>query len=104
LVGRGKALELILTADRLTADQALTLGLVDHMVPDLELPSFALDFARELAHRPAAVVRAVKEAVLRGLADGSAAGHQAERTGMAICRRMPTSSETRQQFVNSSAT
>lgn len=37
LVGRGKATELMLTADMLTATQALELGLVNHVVPAAEL-------------------------------------------------------------------
>ncbi len=44
LVGRGKALELLLTADPVKADEALRLGLVNHVVPLAEL----LDFCRAL--------------------------------------------------------
>ena len=44
LVGRGKALELMLTADPIKADEALRLGLVNHVVPLGEL----LDFSRAL--------------------------------------------------------
>lgn len=44
LVGRAKALELMLTADQVRADEALRLGLVNHVVPPAEL----LDFCRQL--------------------------------------------------------
>jgi enoyl-CoA hydratase len=44
LIGKGKALELLLTADQVKADEALRLGLVNHVVPQAEL----LDFCRQL--------------------------------------------------------
>lgn len=44
LVGKGKALELLLTADQVKADEALRLGLANHVVPQAEL----LDFCRRL--------------------------------------------------------
>lgn len=47
LIGKGKALELLLTADMVKADEALRLGLVNHVVPAAEL----LDFTRALLGR-----------------------------------------------------
>lgn len=47
LIGKGKALELLLTADMLKADEALRLGLVNHVVPQAEL----LNFTRQLLQR-----------------------------------------------------
>ncbi|HET9505863.1 MAG TPA: enoyl-CoA hydratase-related protein [Hymenobacter sp.] len=44
LVGKGKALELLLTADQVKADEALRLGLANHVVPQAEL----LDFSKAL--------------------------------------------------------
>jgi enoyl-CoA hydratase len=40
LIGKGKALELLLTADQVKADEALRLGLVNHVVPQAELLAF----------------------------------------------------------------
>ncbi|HEX8349204.1 MAG TPA: enoyl-CoA hydratase-related protein, partial [Hymenobacter sp.] len=40
LIGKGKALELMLTGDPIKADEALRLGLVNHVVPAAELLSF----------------------------------------------------------------
>ncbi|WP_139925545.1 enoyl-CoA hydratase/isomerase family protein [Hymenobacter sp. DG01] len=40
LIGKGKAIELLLTADMVKADEALRLGLVNHVVPQAELLSF----------------------------------------------------------------
>ena len=44
LIGKGKAIELLLTADQVKADEALRLGLVNHVVPQAEL----LPFCRQL--------------------------------------------------------
>ena len=44
LIGKGKALELLLTADIIKADEALRLGLANHVVPLAEL----LEFSRQL--------------------------------------------------------
>lgn len=40
LIGKGKALELMLTTDMVKADEALRLGLVNHVVPQAELLTF----------------------------------------------------------------
>jgi enoyl-CoA hydratase len=67
LLGRGKALELILTGARIPADEALRIGLVERVVPAGE----ALAATRELAHTIAAkapvALRYAKEAVVKGL-------------------------------------
>ena len=47
VIGQARALELILTADRMTAEQAYRLGMVNHVVE----PDAVLDRARELADR-----------------------------------------------------
>ncbi|UOR05233.1 enoyl-CoA hydratase-related protein [Hymenobacter aerilatus] len=40
LIGKGKALELLMTTDQVKADEALRLGLVNHVVPAAELLPF----------------------------------------------------------------
>src|SRR6476661_11006788 len=40
LIGKGRAVELLMTADQVKADEALRLGLVNHVVPQAELLSF----------------------------------------------------------------
>lgn len=47
VIGQARALELILTADRMTAEEAYRLGMVNHVVE----PDAVLDRARELADR-----------------------------------------------------
>ncbi len=56
LVGKAKALELMLTADQLKADEALRLGLANHVVPAAELLSFSRQLlARMLSRAPLAL-------------------------------------------------
>ena len=67
LVGRGKALEMILTGARIGAAEALRIGLVERVVPAAEVMSAARDLARELAGRAPVAMRYAKEAVVKGL-------------------------------------
>jgi len=66
-IGRGPALELILTGDAVDAAAALRLGLVHKVVPRERLYAQAEDWARRLMARTPAVLRYAKEAVTRGL-------------------------------------
>jgi 2-(1,2-epoxy-1,2-dihydrophenyl)acetyl-CoA isomerase len=52
LIGTGKARELYYTAAPLDAAQAQTLGIANRVVPDAELASATMDFARKLARGP----------------------------------------------------
>ncbi len=74
LVGVARAKELIFTARKLTASEALDMGLVNHVVPREEL----LPKARELAERIAAqgplAVRAAKRAINGALGLPTSAG------------------------------
>jgi enoyl-CoA hydratase len=67
LIGRGKALEMILTGARIGAAEALRLGLVERVVPAAEVLTAANDLARELAGRAPVALRYAKEAVVKGL-------------------------------------
>lgn len=67
LVGAAKAKELIFTAARLTADQALAIGLVNRVVPAAQLADEALALAREIAAKPPLAVRFAKQAIDKGL-------------------------------------
>ena len=67
LVGRGKALEMILTGARIDAREALRIGLVERVVPAAEVQSAAQTLARTLAERAPIAMRYAKEAVVKGL-------------------------------------
>lgn len=61
LVGPSKAKELYFFSDKLTAQQALEIGLVDRVVPDDKLEEETLKFARRLASGPPVAYRLIKQ-------------------------------------------
>jgi enoyl-CoA hydratase/carnithine racemase len=61
LVGMAKAKELVMTCDELTAEEALALGLVNHVVPPDQLPAATLAFAHKLLDKPPMALRRTKE-------------------------------------------
>jgi len=66
-VGRGKALEMILTAEIITAKEALEIGLVSKIVPRKELMAEAEALAKTVAAKGPIALRFIKEAVNKGL-------------------------------------
>lgn len=70
LVGRHRALELMYLADRLPVEQAQTMGLVNRVVEDVDLPAAALDLATRIAAGPTATLVAMRQAVVAGLQSG----------------------------------
>jgi enoyl-CoA hydratase len=67
LVGRGKALEMILTGARIPADEALRIGLVERVVPAGEALKASTELARAIAAKAPVALRYAKEAVVKGL-------------------------------------
>ena len=61
LVGAGKARELYYTADPLDAAQALSLGVVNRVVPDADLASATMELARKLARGPRIALGLMKQ-------------------------------------------
>src|SRR6266850_783077 len=66
LLGKGKALELICTGDRIGAAEAERIGLVNKIVPADQLMSTAEEMARKIMSRGPLAIRAAIEAVMRG--------------------------------------
>ncbi len=67
IVGRGPALEMILTGEPVDAQEALRIGLVSQVVPSGRLLPEAEALAGRIADRGPIAVRYAKEAVSRGL-------------------------------------
>jgi enoyl-CoA hydratase len=65
LVGMGRAMEMILTGEPVTADQALAMGLVNRVVPPEKLMEEVRTLAQAIAALPKLAVQYAKEAVLR---------------------------------------
>lgn len=61
LIGKGRAMEMIMTAEMITADEANQYGLVNHVVPQAELIDFCNDIAQKIIkNSPLAIGRAIK--------------------------------------------
>lgn len=67
LVGRGRALEILLTGDPVTAQEAHRLGLVNRVVAAAELMTEARGLAATLATKAPVAVRYIIDAVNKGL-------------------------------------
>jgi enoyl-CoA hydratase/carnithine racemase len=67
LIGSSLAAEMILTGRPITADEAARIGLVNKVVPDIELLPTAMDIARTIAEKSSESVRFTKEAIQKGL-------------------------------------
>jgi enoyl-CoA hydratase len=67
LVGRGRALEILLTGDQITAHEAHRIGLVNRVVPAGDLLKEARALASTLASKAPVAVRYIIDAVNKGL-------------------------------------
>ncbi len=67
LVGKGKALEMLFTADPVDAREALRIGLINRLVEGQELMGEVERVARDIASKAPLSLRFLKEAVNRGL-------------------------------------
>ncbi len=63
IVGRGRALDLILTGRKVTAEEALRINLCEHVVPDGQARQRAETLAQEIARFPQACMRADRRSV-----------------------------------------
>jgi len=66
-VGRGKAMEMVLLGERITAAEAYRVGLANKVVPLAELMPLAYNYANRLAGLPPLAVKTAKESLNKGL-------------------------------------
>ena len=89
LIGRARALELIVTGDLLGPAQAAELGIVDRIVPADALQKEVEALAAKLASGPTQAIGAAKLAIYQGLDAPLRAGLEIERT----CHRWVSATE-----------
>lgn len=62
-LGVRKAKEMLFTSDVVSAEEALRLGMVNHVVPRAELTHFTMNMAAKIAEKPLFALKLTKEAV-----------------------------------------
>jgi enoyl-CoA hydratase/carnithine racemase len=67
VVGKAKAMEMILTGGLMDADEARRIGLVSKVVSSEELMPVTMDMAREMASKGPIALRYAKEAIQKGM-------------------------------------
>ncbi|QXP65872.1 enoyl-CoA hydratase/isomerase family protein [Polaribacter sp. AHE13PA] len=70
LVGKGKAMEMIMTAGMISAEEAKEYGLVNHVTPQEELLSLAEKIASKIIRNSSEAISAAIRAVNAGFEDG----------------------------------
>ena len=99
LIGRGRALDLLMTGRTIDAEESLCIGLVEYVIPDNELLDRTLELAAVIAANAATAVSASKYCVGVGLREGFEAGLSAEREMRIQTGRGPDAIEGRNAFL-----
>ncbi|MGZ3525927.1 MAG: enoyl-CoA hydratase/isomerase family protein [Thermodesulfobacteriota bacterium] len=77
MMGRKKALELILSGDVISAQEALALGMINKIVPEASLAEEVSRFVEKFKKLSGTVLKLTKEAILAGLNDDAERGLKA---------------------------
>ncbi len=85
LVGKGRAMELVLTGDIIDAQEAYRIGLVNKVVPAAELMTAAKELGRKLAGKAPIALRAAKDAINLGSSLDLHSALELEARLFAIC-------------------
>jgi len=85
LISRSRALRIMMTGAKVSAAEALEVGLADEVVPDAELTEAAHAFAAELASGPAVALSFTKRAVQRADEQTLPAQLEFESWGQTVC-------------------
>ena len=83
LIGKTKALSMMITGESVGPQEALTLGIVDEVFPMDSLWEDSLAYAQKLAAGPSIAIGNIKRAVIEGLGGSLEDGMQLERELMA---------------------
>ncbi|SHL53874.1 enoyl-CoA hydratase/isomerase family protein [Hymenobacter psychrotolerans] len=85
LVGKGKALELMLTGNPIGAEEALRIGLVNRVVPAAELLSVSIKLLQQMLERAPRALRGVLQAVAATQQGSLQDGYTAEAVAFEAC-------------------
>jgi len=66
LIGKGRALDLMITARLIGSEEAKQIGLVEHIFPDAEFEAKTMEYAEKMANGPARAVNLIKRSVQEG--------------------------------------
>jgi enoyl-CoA hydratase/carnithine racemase len=89
IVGRGRAAELLYFGDIIDAATALSMGLVNRVVPDDQVLALARDWAHRLAQGPAFAHAMTKQMIESEASMSLSAAIEAEAQAQAICMAHP---------------
>ena len=84
LIGKGKAMELMMTADMIGAEEAKALGLVNHVVPAAELLTKAKDILKKIQTKAPLAISAII-ACINEAAVGHPSGYANENERFGAC-------------------
>ena len=70
LAGKGKAMELIMTANMINAQEALKIGLVNHVVPQSELMQYSIKMASKMMRNSPFAIKSAIQAINANYKDG----------------------------------
>jgi len=100
LVGPAKAAELFMTGRMISASEALSLGLTNHVAADEELLPNALKLADELAEKSPLALRMIKKGLQQTYEQALDAMLKFEVYGQALCFESNEAREAIQKFLN----
>lgn len=99
LLGRSRMADLFMTARRISADEALEIGLVTAVVPDDELDAAVTRYAEQVADNAPLTLRLVKESIKALCAAGLEESPQSIQTLLDACSASQDANEGRVAFL-----
>jgi enoyl-CoA hydratase/carnithine racemase len=104
LMPPGRAMEMLMTAEPMTAQDALSVGFANRVTPEGQALPVALEMARSIARNSPTIVRYIKQGVQQALLQGVAAAREFEwDTAAKLLRDNPDAEEGMRAFLDKRA-
>ena len=100
IVGMSTATELILTGRTIDAQEALQIGLINHLYPADEMLDRAFDLANVIASKAQVAVRQVKQAIRIGMQMDMSSALAFEAEAFGLCFSTEDQTDSMQAFLN----